>query len=324
MPPRWLSARSTAPGANRDGVDRVMNEAQFVAALRTLPLHSGAHGLLDDVARLGLLVITTDTLVEGVHFLPGDAAADVAWKLVATTLSDIAAKGGTPIGVLLNYPLGDDGWDSGFLAGFSDALLEFGCVLLGGDTVALPAAAPRVLSLTAIGDAVHMPWRTGAKAGDALYVTGAIGDAGPGLACARHGAPASEDEAALVAAYRRPVPLLAEGRALAPHVHAMMDVSDGLLIDAARMAQASGLSVTVDLACVPLSPAFRACVGDDRAARMAAATAGDDYQLLFALRPGEPVPVPARRIGTFGPGSGLSLLDGADFVPLPARLGFQH
>ncbi len=321
---RWPSGRWTAPGATRDGAGRAMNEVQFIAALRTLPLHAGAHGLMDDVARLGLLVLTTDTLVEGVHFLPGDDAADVAWKLVATTLSDIAAKGATPIGVLLNYPLSDDSWDGGFLAGFSEALLEFGCALLGGDTVCLPQGSPRVLSLTAIGDAIDMPWRTGAKSGDALYVTGTIGDAGPGLACARHGAPTSADEAALIAAYRRPVPLLAQGRALAPHVHAMMDVSDGLLIDAARMAQASGLSVTIDLASVPLSPAFCACVGDDRAARMAAVTAGDDYQLLFALRPGVRVPVQACRVGTFGPGQGLSLLDGAEFVPLPARLGFQH
>ncbi|MFM9828008.1 MAG: thiamine-phosphate kinase [Sphingomonas sp.] len=301
-----------------------MNEAQFIAALRTLPLHNGAHGLMDDAARLGLLVLTTDTLVEGVHFLSDDPAADVAWKLVATTLSDLAAKGATPLGVLLNYPLSDDSWDGGFLAGFSEALLAIGGKLLGGDTVALPAGAPRVLSLTAVGEALDMPWRTGARSGDALYVTGTIGDAGPGLACARRGAPANAGEAALIEAYRRPVPLLAEGRALAPHVHAMMDVSDGLLLDAARMAQASGLSVTIDLASLPLSAAFRAYAGDDRAARIAAATAGDDYQLLFAMPHGVPVPVTAHRVGSFGPGSGIALLDGAAFVPLPASLGFQH
>lgn len=301
-----------------------MNEAAFIAALRTLPLHPGAHGLMDDTARLGLLAVTTDTLVEGVHFLGDDPAADVAWKLLAVTLSDLAAKGAMPLGVLLNYPLGDDSWDGGFLAGFSEALLAFGCVVLGGDTVSLPQGAPRVLSLTAIGEALDMPWRTGAREGDALYVTGTVGDAGAGLACARGGEVASEAEAALLEAYRRPVPLLAEGRSLAPHVHAMMDVSDGLLIDAERMAHASGLSVTIDLAAVPLSQAFRACVGSDREARIVAATAGDDYQLLFAMPARAPVPVAASRIGTFGPGSGMTLLDGQAFVPLPARLGYQH
>lgn len=295
-----------------------MTEADFLAALRTLPLHPGAQGLADDAARLGGYILTTDTMVEGVHFLSTDPADDVAWKLLAVNLSDLAAKGADPVGVLLNYPLGDDDWDRDFLAGFDAALRQLGCQLLGGDTVSLPPGAPRVLTLTAIGHATHAPSRSGARAGDGLFVTGTIGDAGAGLGMAK-GTPGSD---ALLNAYRRPLPRLGEGRILARHVHAMMDVSDGLLIDAARMAMASGLAVTIDLAAIPLSDAYRAHIGDDRAARLRAATAGDDYQLLFAASAS--LAVPARRIGRFAEGQGLTLTDGAEPVTLPARLGFEH
>ena len=293
-----------------------MTEAEFIAALRQLPLHTAARGLADDTALLdaGPLVVTTDTLVEGVHFLPTDPPRDVAWKLVATNLSDLAAKGARPEGILLNYPLSDDAWDRGFLDGLADILAAFDTPIIGGDTVTLPGSAPRILTVTAFGSDAAAPVRSGAKAGDALYVTGTIGDAGAGLAIAR-GADGSPE---LLAAYRRPQPRLADGRILAPHVHAMMDVSDGLLIDAARMAQASGLAVTIDLACVPLSPAYCAFSGD----RLAAATAGDHYQLLFAA----PIDfvTDATRIGWFEPGAGLSLHDSGAPVALPDSLGYEH
>ncbi|MEG3087742.1 thiamine-phosphate kinase [Sphingomonas sp. PB4P5] len=337
-----------------------MTEADFLARLRTLPLHPGAHGLLDDTATLGGYTLTTDTLVEGVHYLPGDPPEDVAWKLLATNLSDLAAKGATLVGVLLNYPLrapsltttpADAGaqwgnehdetprdvtstvatgprpspgkepdWDAAFLTGLATALTHFACPLLGGDTVSLPAHAPRVITLTAIGGNAPAPPRSGARAGDALYVTGTIGDAGAGLAIAQ----GADGPAALLAAYRRPTPRLADGQALAPHVHAMMDVSDGLLIDAERMAKASNLAVTIDLAAIPLSPAYAAFVGSDRAARLSAATAGDDYQLLFAAPADFAAPVPATRVGQFTPGAGLSLKHGDQALLLPAKLGFQH
>ena len=297
-----------------------MDEATFLAALRRLPLHPGAANLRDDTATLAGLTITTDTIVEGTHFLATDPPGDVAWKLLATNLSDLAAKGATPEGVLLNYLLSDDIWDSAFLAGLDAALRHFACPLLGGDTVTLPAKAPRILTLTAIGRDAAAPPRSGAKAGDALWVTGTIGDAGAGLAIAQGETGPTE----LLAAYRRPRPRLAEGRVLAPIVHAMMDVSDGLLIDASRMAVASGLAVTIDLAAVPLSGACRTFRGDDRAARLAATTAGDDYQLLFAAAPDLAPPVPATRIGSFMPGTGLTLTHAGEHIPLPPRLGFEH
>ncbi|KQN14050.1 MULTISPECIES: thiamine-phosphate kinase [unclassified Sphingomonas] len=293
-----------------------MTEAEFIAALRRLPLHPAARGLNDDTALLdaGPLVVTTDTLVEGVHFLPTDPAQDVAWKLVATNLSDLAAKGAVPEGILLNYPLGDDAWDRAFLEGLADILTAHDTRLIGGDTVTLPPGAPRILTVTAFGSDAAAPARAGAKPGDALYVTGTIGDAGAGLAIAlgKHG------PAELLAAYHRPQPRLADGRRLARHVHAMMDVSDGLLIDAARMALASGLAVTIDLAAIPLSDAYRMVSGD----RVAAATAGDDYQLLFAAP--EDFATDATRIGAFFTGSGLVLHDAGTPVPLPPSLGYEH
>jgi thiamine-monophosphate kinase len=293
-----------------------MTEAEFIAALRRLPLHPAARGLYDDTALLdaGPLVVTTDTLVEGVHFLPTDPPRDVAWKLVATNLSDLAAKGAVPEGILLNYPLGDDAWDRAFLEGLADILTAHDTRLIGGDTVTLPPGAPRILTVTAFGSDAAAPARAGAKPGDALYVTGTIGDAGAGLAIAL-GKPGPAE---LLAAYRRPQPRLADGRRLARHVHAMMDVSDGLLIDAARMALASGLAVAIDLAAIPLSDAYRMVSGD----RVAAATAGDDYQLLFAAP--EDFATDATRIGAFFTGSGLVLHDAGTPVPLPPSLGYEH
>ena len=299
-------------------------EADFLALLRPLATDPAARGLLDDAAVLGDLVLTHDMLVEGVHFLPDDPPGDVAWKLLAVNLSDLAAKGAAPIGVLLGYPLGDDAWDVAFVAGLGKALAAFDVPLLGGDTV----KGPRVLSLTAIGRTQAAPARSGARAGDGLWVTGTIGLAGLGLArCAPANAGALSARAAAISpeprsspehddaimAYRRPIPRLAEGQALAPHVHAMMDVSDGLLIDAQRMADASGLALDIDLDTVPFA-----------GARMAAITAGDDYELLFAAPADFMPPVPATRIGSFGPGQGLTLHDAMGPVPLPARLGYQH
>lgn len=297
-----------------------LTEAEFLAALLALPLHPGARGLSDDAAIVAGLIVTTDTLVEGVHFLPNDPPGDVAWKLLATNLSDLAAKGAEVEGVLLNYPLTEDAWDRAFLVGFGDALAATGTRLIGGDTVSLPAGSPRVLTVTAFGRDAPAPSRSGAKADDTLWTTGTIGDAGAGLAIAS-GAPGPAE---LLAAYRRPQPRLVEGRALGSHVHAMCDVSDGLLIDAARIASASGLAVAIDLAAVPLSPAYRTHMGEDRAARLAAATAGDDYQLLFAAPPGFSPPVPATAIGRFAPGAGLTLTFGDTPVPLPESLGFEH
>jgi thiamine-monophosphate kinase len=207
-------------------------------------------------------------------------------------------------------------------------LAAFQIPLLGGDTVAAPH---RTLGLTAIGEAFGtVPSRAGAQAGDQLWVTGTIGDAGAGLRALKG---ELSGAGALVERYRTPRPRLEAGEALAPLVAAMMDVSDGLLIDAARLAEASGVAAEIDLGLVPLSEPFLAAMGEGRDARLFAATAGDDYELLFAARPGrsaellalsEAIALPFSRIGAAAAGSGLRLTDGGERVSLPPRLGWEH
>ncbi len=300
-------------------------ELSFIDQLRSIATDPAARGLLDDAAVLDLggtrLVLTLDTLVEGVHFLAEDRADSVAWKLVAVNVSDLAAKGAKPLAALTSYTLtGDAAWDNVFIKGLGEALDHFGIALIGGDTV---SAHERSIGLTFVGEARgFVPSRSGAHEGDALFVTGIVGDAGLGLAIARGD---MTGPASLLAAYRRPVPQLAAGAALAPTVSAMMDVSDGLLIDALRLADASGVAAMIDLDAIPLSPEFRGCRGDDRAARLIAATAGDDYQLLFAsARPLPSLPCAATRIGQMVRGSGVHLHDRDGAVPLPMTLGWLH
>ncbi|CAH0356239.1 Thiamine-monophosphate kinase [Sphingobium sp. CECT 9361] len=292
--------------------------------MRGLATDPAARGLLDDAAVLDIggtqLVLTSDTLVEGVHYLPDDPPDTIGWKLAAVNLSDLAAKGAKPIACLMNYALsGDDGWDSAFLSGLRAALEQFAMPLVGGDTVAMPRGSARSFTLTAIGSATAtpVPSRTGARAGDVLYVTGPVGDSGAGLALLRSG---QSSPIALIDAYRRPQPRVAEGKALAPYVTAMMDISDGLLIDAQRMAVASGIGVTVDY--ISVSDAFLALRG--RAAQIEAATSGDDYELLFAAPEGAVLPVPAIAVGRFDTGDGMRLVLDGQTVPLPKHIGYQH
>ena len=265
----------------------------------------------------GDLVLTHDMMIAGLHW-PVDAdPADVAWKLVGVNLSDLAAKGAVPLGVLLGFMLGDDAWDLAFAGALGDALSHYETELWGGDTVGAPSSdTPRSIGLTAIGRACHMPVpsRSGAQVGDAVWVTGTIGEAMLGFE-QRRGA----GEAAWLR-FCRPEPRLAEGRALAPLVTAMMDVSDGLLIDAQRLAMASGVTIAIGSSAVPL-PA--ATAGDaalaDRAMRW-----GDDYELLFTLPDAVTAPVAATRIGTVLPvGPAVLLIDGQP-ADASRPLGFQH
>jgi len=309
-------------------------ESEFIAALRPLAAHPGARDLRDDAAVLEIggatLVLTTDTLVEGVHFRSDDPPGDVAWKLLAVNLSDLAAKAARPIAAMLGFMLGPADWDRAFADGLRTALAAFGVPLIGGDTVAA-GGGPRVLSLTAIGEAAGpVPARSGARAGEDLWVSGSIGDAGVGLAVLA-GELAGDE--ALVRRYRAPRPRLEAGLALEPLVTAMMDVSDGLLIDAARLGHASAVGVAVELDRIPLSEPFLAALGGDRVARLRAATAGDDYELLFTAPAGagaatarlaEEIGVPLTRIGRIEAGAGLTLSDAGARVELPARLGYEH
>lgn len=290
--------------------------------------HPAARNLDDDAALLDGLVITHDTIAEGVHYLSSDPPETVGWKLAAVNASDLAAKGAEPLAALLSFAINGDGpWESAFLDGLEQALGELGMRLVGGDTIALPRGAPRVLGMTAIGRAgTATPARSGGREGDLLWLAGTVGDAAAGLAQLQRDGSA---KGALVEAYRRPRPLIAEGRLLAPVVSAMMDVSDGLLIDCARLASASGLRASIDLSAIPLSDSFRSARGDDLDALLFAATGGDDYALLAAA-PEEvlglslPWGTTLTVIGRLERGEGLSLRFGDAEIPVPERLGHEH
>jgi thiamine-monophosphate kinase len=306
-------------------------ESALLRQLRDVATHPAARGLLDDAAVLGWplgqdLVATHDMLAEGVHFTPDCPAPDVGWKLVAVNLSDLAAMGARPVGVLMGAGIGAGrgaDWAAGLVRGVSQALERFGVPLLGGDTIR--SGPTSVLALTALGSVLPGAalGRMGASEGDILWVSGTIGDAGLGLRVAQ-GARFGVDDALLLKRYRRPVPRLALGLALRGVASAVMDVSDGLLIDAARLAEASGLGVELERAAIPLSAAARA----SGVSVEELATLGDDYELLFAAPPeagaavlvaADRAGVPVAAIGRLVGGAGLRL-DGE----VPARLGYQH
>ena len=306
-------------------------EAALLRQLRDVATHPAARGLLDDAAVLGWplghdLVATHDMLAEGVHFTADCPAADVGWKLAAVNLSDLAAMGARPVGVLMGAGIGAGrgaDWAAGLVRGLGQALERFGVPLLGGDTIR--SGSTTVLALTALGSVPPGAalGRMGASAGDLLWVSGTVGEAGLGLRVAQ-GERFGAGDAALLKRYRRPVPRLGLGLALRGVATAAMDVSDGLLIDAARLAEASGLGVEIEQAAIPLSEVARA----SGVPVQELAALGDDYELLFAAPAGgekavlaaaDAARVPVARIGRLVPGAGLRL-DGE----VPGRLGYQH
>jgi len=316
-------------------------EFAFIEALRAIAVSPAARGLADDAAVLEIggekLVLTMDTLVEGIHFLPDDPPESIAWKLVAVNASDLAAKGAEPLGCLKSHALGEDEWDRAFLGGMDQACRHFHLPLLGGDTVRMPRGSARSFSLTAISrglEDVAVPTRSGAQVGDVVWCSGTLGDSGLGLALLSDRVKdVSPDHAWLIDRYRRPMPEPALGVALAPLTSAMMDVSDGLLIDARRMADASGVAVHFDASEVPLSEAYRAVAGDNVEQRIAAMTAGDDYVLLFTAPPvnsaylraaAKGLDTQIHAIGTVTEGSGVVLEWKGVPISLPDRLGYQH
>jgi thiamine-monophosphate kinase len=270
-------------------------------------------GLLDDAAVFTPppgreLVITADAMVAGVHFPPDDPPRLIGQKLLRVNLSDIAAMGATPFGYVLTVsaPRGTaEDWFAGFAAGLAADQAAFGVQLMGGDTTSTPG--PISLSVTMLGHvAPGQAWRrSGARAGDDLWVTGTIGDGVLGLAAVR--GEIADPDGALAARYRLPVPRL--GLALHGVVHAAMDVSDGLVQDAGHMARASGVALCLDTSLVPVSEAGRAA--GPRFVETGVA-GGDDYELLLAVPPDREAAllqitaasgVPVTRIGRFRAGA---------------------
>ena len=270
---------------------KVLDEFGEIARLFR-PLTRGAPGafdLMDDAAvapqRPGFdLVVTKDAIVEGVHFLAGEAPELIGRRLARVNLSDLAAKGAEPFAALLAvvWPKHFSDLDrAAFAEGLGADLKDAGVSLLGGDTVTTPG--PFTASLTAMGwvPEGRMVRRAGARVGDRLMVSGHIGDGWLGLKAARE--EIADPGGYLAGRYRLPTPRLDLRRTVLEHASAAADVSDGLIADAGHIAAASGAGLTLDLERVPLSPQARAWLegqADPAAGLLALASGGDDYEIV--------------------------------------------
>ncbi len=299
-------------------------------------------GLTNDGAVLAVpdgmeMVVTTDTLNEGVHFKTCSSSCDIASKSLGVSLSDLASMGADPYAYQLSLSLPKGGYDDDWYEAFADTLLylqeAFGVRLSGGDTTSNMGDELSV-SITAFGlvpkgEAIG---RDGAFDGDLIVVSGVIGDAVLGLDAVLKndmGECSDDDWAQFVGRYTQPEPRLSLGKALRVYAHAMIDVSDGLVADVGHIAKASGLGAVIELDKVPLSEAARSAGLDS----MRAATGGDDYELAFAIAPDDwsavqsvaaSLNMPVTVIGAFKPGKGVEVLDGdGESVELSAT-GWTH
>jgi thiamine-monophosphate kinase len=305
----------------------------------------GAAGLTDDVAALAVgpdeqLIVKSDAIVGGVHFLPGDPPDLIGRKLLRVNLSDLAGKGARPLGYLMTcaFPREiDEPWVAGFVEGLAADQEEFGLGLLGGDTTATPG--PVTLSATVLGAIAkdRLPRRGDARDGDAILVSGSLGDGALGLDALRNRFPGLEaaDRDQLVGRFRLPQPRLALGRALveAGIVHASMDVSDGLLADLGHICGTSGLGAVIEWPRLPLSDAAARLVGRDPALRERIVAGGDDYELLLtvaaddvaaAMAAAARVGVRLTAIGSMCGGTGVRILDEEGREISVGRTGYRH
>jgi thiamine-monophosphate kinase len=282
----------TVPGAPASGEDSLI--ARYFMPLATDP---GAFGLSDDAAVLKALgqdiIVTTDAIVEGVHFLPDDPPQTIAKKALRVNLSDLAAKGATPAGFVLTLALRkvDESWLAAFARGLGEDTSAFTCPLLGGDTVSTPG--PLMISITAFGRVPEgrMIHRSGARPGDHVVVTGTIGDAALGLDILRKGRVATAlandttSRDMLVGRYRMPEPRNALASAIRAHAHAAMDVSDGLAGDLAKLCAASTVSAAIELAAIPLSKGASTALKAGAVTLSEIVSGGDDYEILCTVAP---------------------------------------
>ena len=306
-----------------------MDEFSIISRFFAPLAGEGAFGLEDDAAliaaRLGQdLVVTTDAISEGVDFLPSDPPHTIAQKALRVNLSDLAAKGAEPAFYLLNLSLPHgvrEDWLAAFAAGLKADQDQFGISLLGGDTGATDS--PLTIAVTAFGFVPQgkMVRRTGARVGDAVYVTGTIGDSGGGLAIfkrERHSLTETERDQ-LTTRYRVPKPPVSFAAGLRDIAHAAIDVSDGLIADLGHLAAASGVRIVMQGEQVPLSAPLRALWGEQTLVR--AVTAGDDYQIAFTAPPG--LEGPFTDIGRVEQGEGVDLLIAGEKTALPSG-GYRH
>ncbi|WP_424362076.1 thiamine-phosphate kinase [Methylocystis parvus] len=309
-------------------------EDQLIARIFAPIAGPAALGLKDDAALIEAssepTVATVDMLVGGVHFFPGDPPGLIAKKALRVNLSDLAAKGAEPVGFLLALALPAD-WTNDWLAAFATGLAEdaraYAAPLIGGDTTATPG--PLTISITALGRTPRFVPRTGAKPGDAIYVSGTIGDAALGLAL-RHDESLSarlspQARADLLDRYLLPRPRLDLVPLLRAHATAAMDVSDGLAGDLGKLCKASGVGAAVEAARVPLSAAAMEAIALEPGLLSRALTGGDDYEILFSASPLAPPPEGAVRIGSIIEGGAAPVFRAADGTPIVfERPSFSH
>lgn len=291
-------------------------------------------GIGDDAALLQVaagqcLVVATDTLNEGVHFPIETAPADIGWKSLAVNLSDLAAMGAAPAWCTLSLALheANPAWLDAFLDGFLSLAAQHRVALVGGDTTrGASSVCVTVHGLVAPGQALR---RSGARAGDDLWVTGTLGDAAAALAQWRAGGAA---EPALRARLDRPTPRVAIGRALTDIAHACIDVSDGLLADVGHLCAASAVGARIALDALPASPALLAMFTAETRRSLQTA-GGDDYELCFAAPPShrtaiadvaDECQVAITRIGSCVAGHGVDAFDVDGHHWQPPRTGFDH
>jgi thiamine-monophosphate kinase len=284
------------------------------------------------------LVITTDAVIEGVDFFAFDPAGSVAQKSLRVNLSDLAAKGAVPAWCLLSIMLPQSmtmEWLESFAVGLADDFRTYGLSLLGGDTSR--TEGPLSITMTAFGHVPHLKMvpRSGAKAGDAIYVTGTIGDSAGGLAIFKRERHTLTEKLRddLIARYRVPEPPVDFGaRHLRNFATASIDVSDGLIADLGHVTAASGIAMEIDAEAIPRSEALRAFWGDGPEAIVRAATAGDDYQIAFTTGSGREDDIRAAaaqagisvtRIGTVKGGEGVILRYRGQALSVP-KPGYRH
>ena len=297
-------------------IDRFFSGLDAGAAVRL--------GVGDDAAVLSLpeghaLHTSIDTAAEGVHFLPGMSPADIAFRSVMAAASDLAAMGAAPAGMLLalTMPSVDEDWLTAFVDGLKDASEQTGLPLVGGDTT----RGSLSVSVTVMGSTPPAAYlkRSGAREGDRVCVSGTLGDAAAGLAALRGDLSISDSMVfnALVGRFSRPKARLTLGESLRTVASAAIDVSDGLLADAAHMADASAVAIDIDCHRLPLSGALRA-LPDQGQSLQWALSGGDDYELLFTLPPDSTVPDGCTDIDRVVAGSGVSC------AVTPQQSGHDH
>lgn len=297
----------------------------------------GAFALTDDAAVLSVppgqeVVVTTDTLVEGVHFLPRTPASDLAWKALAVNVSDLAAMAADPFVytvALATRPEIDDAWIAGFAGGLAAAQAAFGLVLAGGDSVGMPGPLSVTITAQGLVPAGAALRRAGARPGDVVFVSGEVGAGALGLLAARGElagfAPAVV--AALSERYLRPAPRTALTPVLRGRATAGLDLSDGIAGDAEHIAAASGVALDIDLGRLPLAPAVRAVLAGRPDLWPVAAAGGDDYELLLTGPADLPAAVPdglppLTPVGTVTVGSGVRFT--RDGSPVTGLAGWRH